>query len=160
MYIVACNIVLYIFGPTARWCPMSNHFLTRWVPGYWDWLRYPELPSMLVVHHYFPFRISVFFPFPLLHLLLDFIRVSSLRVTYLHPFDRPLTCWWWVSRLGTGSGTRCCGPRGRAWWYTRGSYFGVPIRPHFVPKWSQIDLKSTTCIQTTWLDLAKKTDFW
>jgi len=23
---------------------------------------------------------------------LDFIRVSSLRPTYLHPFDRPFTC--------------------------------------------------------------------
>src|SRR6218665_1296229 len=30
-------------------------------------------------------------PFTLLHLPLDFIRVSSLRQTYLHPFGRPFT---------------------------------------------------------------------
>ena len=53
-------------------------------------------------------------PFTLLHLPLDFIRVSALWQTYLHPFDRPFTCWWWVFRLGTGSYTRCCGLRGGA----------------------------------------------
>ena len=31
------------------------------------------------------------FPLILLHLPLDFIRVSSLRPTYMHPFDRPFT---------------------------------------------------------------------
>src|SRR6218665_1790883 len=31
------------------------------------------------------------FTFTLLHLPLDFIRVSSLRPTYLHPFGRPFT---------------------------------------------------------------------
>src|SRR6218665_3092681 len=51
------------------------------------------------------------FPFPL-HLPLDFIRVSSLRPTYLHPFGRPFTYilfrrvstfqaldWLWYSML-------------------------------------------------------------
>jgi len=62
--------------------------------------------------------VSIPFPFvipsTLLPLLLDFIRVSSLRQTYPHPFGRPFTYSLsrWVSRLGTGSGTRCCGPRG------------------------------------------------
>jgi len=27
-------------------------------------------------------------------MLLDFIRGFSSRPTYLHPFDRPFTCWW------------------------------------------------------------------
>src|SRR6218665_2170196 len=31
------------------------------------------------------------FPFTLLHLPLDFIRISSLRPTYLHPVGRPIT---------------------------------------------------------------------
>jgi len=40
------------------------------------------------------------FPFTL-HLQLDFIRVSPLRPTYLHPFGRPFTysLFRWVSRL-------------------------------------------------------------
>src|SRR6218665_1410405 len=47
------------------------------------------------------------FPFTLLHLPLDFIRVSSLRPTYLHPFGRPIT----YSRLGNFPGL------GLALWY-------------------------------------------
>src|SRR6218665_1420986 len=48
------------------------------------------------------------------YLPLDFNRVSSLRPTYRHPFGRPFTYSLFrsVSRLGTGSGTRCCSPRG------------------------------------------------
>ena len=44
--LVLCCIVL---GPTARWCPMSPHFLTRWVPGYWDWLTYPDILEPLKI---------------------------------------------------------------------------------------------------------------
>src|SRR6218665_1088990 len=53
-------------------------------------------------------------PFTLLHLPLDFIRGFSLQPTYLHPFGRPFTysLFRLVSRLGTCSGTRCCGPGG------------------------------------------------
>src|SRR6218665_4062104 len=53
------------------------------------------------------------FPFTLLRLPLDFIRVSSLRPTSLPPFGRPFTysLFRCVSRLGTGSGIRCCDPR-------------------------------------------------
>src|SRR6218665_2032685 len=52
--------------------------------------------------------------FTLPYLPLDFIRVSSLRPTYLHPFIRPFTysLFRWVCRLGTTCGIRCCGPRG------------------------------------------------
>src|SRR6218665_59485 len=48
------------------------------------------------------------------YLPLDFNRVSSLQPTYRHPFGRPFTYLLFrlVSRLGTGSGTRCFGPRG------------------------------------------------
>src|SRR6218665_3754763 len=59
-------------------------------------------------------------PFPLLsinrcfslHSCIGF--VSSLRPLYLHPFGQPFAYLLFkrVSRLGTGSGTRCCGPRG------------------------------------------------
>src|SRR6218665_3219580 len=44
------------------------------------------------------------------YLPLDLNRVSSLRPTYRHPFGRPFP--YPLSRLGTRSGTRCCGPRG------------------------------------------------
>src|SRR6218665_1755921 len=52
-------------------------------------------------------------PSTLLPLVLDFSRVS-LRPTYPHPFDRPFTYSLFrrISRLGTASDTRCCGPRG------------------------------------------------
>src|SRR6218665_1991347 len=68
--------------------------------------------ARIVVHRpslrlpYFVFSIRSYLP-------LDFIRVS-LRPTYRHPFGRPFTYSLLrrVSRLGTGSGTRCCGPRG------------------------------------------------
>src|SRR6218665_387534 len=48
------------------------------------------------------------------YLPLDFNRLSSLRPTYHHPFGRPSTYSLFrrVSRLGTGSGTRCCGSTG------------------------------------------------
>jgi len=39
---------------------------------------------------------------------------------------------------------------------TRGSYFGVPIRPHLVPNWPQIDLKSATGTQNGLTRLGKK----
>ena len=70
------------------------------------------------VHCLFPIRLPYLgvFPFTLLLLPLDFIRVSSLRPTYLHPFGRFFTYSLvrWVSRLVTGSGTQCCGPIGGA----------------------------------------------
>src|SRR6218665_1850154 len=49
--------------------------------------------SRVGVHHLFPlaFHISGAFSFTFFHLPFDFIRVSSLQPTYLHPFCRPFT---------------------------------------------------------------------
>ena len=109
-------MVWYILGPTARWCPMSNHFLTRWVPRLLVLALVSWATTRVGVHHLFPFtfQISVFLH-SLFRLPLDFICVSSLRLAYQHPFGRPfIYIFKWVSRLGTGSSTRCCGRRGRA----------------------------------------------
>src|SRR6218665_4141699 len=89
---------------------MSLQFLTRW-----DWLRYPGLPPCWYPSP-FPLCLPYLGVFPFtLHLLLHFIRVSSLRPTYrqscTHSIDPSLAD---ISRLGTGSGTRCCCPRGGA----------------------------------------------
>jgi len=109
-------LLFYILGPTARWSPMSPHFLTRWVSRLFGLAQVSWASARVGVHRLFPFRLPYLGVFPFtLHLPLDFIRVSSLRPTYLHPFDRHFTCWWWVSRLRIGSGTRCCGPRSGAW---------------------------------------------
>jgi len=41
-----------------------------------------------------------------------------------------------------------------------GSYFSVPIRPHLVQKWLQVDFKSTACTQNDLRRLGQKaTDF-
>ena len=108
---------LYNPGPTARWSLMSKSPITSSLgefPGYWDWLWNPGLPPMLVSIAFStsPF-ISRCFSFTL-HLPLDFISISTLRPTYLHPFGRPFTCSLFrrVSRLGTDTGIRSCGPRG------------------------------------------------
>src|SRR6218665_1030017 len=71
-------------------CPLASSLGE--FTGYWDWLRYPGLPSVLVsIAFPFAFHISVFFLLPLLHLPLDFIRASSLglRLMYLHPSVDP-----------------------------------------------------------------------
>src|SRR6218665_3017564 len=44
-----------MIGPTARWCPMSPHFLTRRISRLLDWLRYPGLPPVLVSIAFSPF---------------------------------------------------------------------------------------------------------
>ena len=93
----------------------SSHFLTGWVSrllGLMSWA------FARVGVHRLSLRLPYLGVFPFtLHLPLDFIRVSSLRPTYLHPFGRPFTYSLFRrhSRLGTGSGTRCCGPRGGTW---------------------------------------------
>jgi len=64
---------LYNPGFIDRWSPMSNHFLTR-------------CPSL------FPLRLPYLGVFPFtFYLPLDFINISSLRPTYLHPHGRPFT---------------------------------------------------------------------
>jgi len=59
----------------------------------------------------FPLRLSYLgvLPFTLLHLPLDFIRISSLWSTYLLTYS---LSYRRVSRHGTGSSPRRCGPRG------------------------------------------------
>ena len=94
---------------------MSPHFLTRWVSRLLGLALVSWAFARIGVHWLslcLPY-LSVL-PFTLLYLPLDFIHVSSLRPTYLHPFGRPFTysLFRWVSRLGTGSGIRWCGPRG------------------------------------------------
>src|SRR6218665_515833 len=81
--------------------------------GYWDLLRYPGLPPVLVSIAFSPASsISRYFPFTL-PLPLDFISVSSLRLTYvsalvrstLHilPFEVSFQIWdWpWYPMLGS-----------------------------------------------------------
>jgi len=107
--------VLYILGFIARWCPMSPHFFASWAFKLLGLALVSWVTARVGVHRLSPTpSISRCFPFSL-HLPLDFIHVSSLRPTYLHAFDRPFTCWWWISRFGIGSATRCCSPRNGAW---------------------------------------------
>src|SRR6218665_3063150 len=96
--------------PVGVQCPISSSLGE--FPSYWDWLWCPGLSPVLVsIAFPSPFILYVFLS---LFLPLDFNRVSSFRPTYRHPFGRPFpySLFRWVSRLGTGSGTRCCGPRG------------------------------------------------
>ena len=59
-------------------------------PSYWDWLWCPGLSPVLaaialpLAFHTWVFSIRSQLP-------LDFNRVSSLRLTYRHPFGRPFT---------------------------------------------------------------------
>ena len=110
-------ILPLMHGLSARRRPMFLHFLTRWVSMLlrltlvsWAFVRVGFRLSIA-----FPFCLPYLgvFPFTLLHLPLNFIRVPSSRLRYmcLHPsVDPPFTLFRWVFRLGTGSGTRCCGP--------------------------------------------------
>src|SRR6218665_1851698 len=99
--------------PVGVQCPISSS--VGEFPSYLDWLWCPGLSTVLVSIA-FPFAFHTWcFPFTLLHLPLDFIRVSSLRPTYRHPFGRPFTYFlreFTLYRLGTGFDTRCCGSRG------------------------------------------------
>src|SRR6218665_3995051 len=67
--------------PVGVQCPITSSLCE--FPGYWDWLRYPGLPPVLVS---IAFSLCLpylgVFPFTL-HLPLDFISVSSLLPTYL-----------------------------------------------------------------------------
>ena len=49
-----CIFILYILGPTARWCPMSPHFLTRSVSRLMGLAQVPGLPPVLVSIAFFP----------------------------------------------------------------------------------------------------------
>src|SRR6218665_328842 len=63
------NVHPLLHGLSARRCPMSPHFLTRW-------LWYPGLSPVLVSNACpFAFHIWVFFSFTLIRLPVDFIRL-------------------------------------------------------------------------------------
>src|SRR6218665_979752 len=86
------RVILYILGPTAIWYPMSPHFFTSFqaigtgsgIQGYRPCWCPSTFPPRLPYLGVFPFT---------LHLSLDFIRVSYLRPTYLHPSDRSFSAF-------------------------------------------------------------------
>ena len=80
----------FLHGLSACRCPMSNHFLTRWVFRLLGWLWYPRL-SPVLRSIAFSLRLPYLdvFPFTLLHLPLNFTHVSSLWLMYLHPSVDP-----------------------------------------------------------------------
>jgi len=114
-----------LHGLSARRCLMSPHFLTGWTSRLlglalvsWAFVRVAWRPSSFPLPS-IPW--CVLHSLSILHLTLNFIRVSSLRLMYMHSMvDPSLTHFFrWVFRIGTGSGTRCRGPRG-----------GVEVRVH------------------------------
>src|SRR6218665_3832819 len=80
------SIHLLLHGLSARRCPMSPHFLTRRVSRLLGLAMVSWAFTLVGVH-----RLSLHlpylgvFPFTLLHLPLNLICVSSLRLMYLHP---------------------------------------------------------------------------
>ena len=106
-------IIIIIRRLNARRSPISHLFLTRWVSQLLGLALVSWTFARIGVH-----RLSLRLPYLVCSirsfLPLDFNRVSSLRPTDRHPFGRPFiySLFRWVSRLGSGSGTRCCGPRG------------------------------------------------
>ena len=101
-------IIVFLLYSVYHW---AHSPLVSNVPSLPHWVSFQAIGSDILDNRPcwcpspFPFRLLYLGVFPFtLHLPLDIIRVSSLRPTYLHPFDRTFTCWWLVSRLGTGSG--------------------------------------------------------
>ena len=82
------SIHSFLHGLSARRCPMSPHFLTRWVSRLLGLALVSWVFARVGVHHlslHLP-HLGVFHSLScVLHLPLNFIRVSSLRQMYLHP---------------------------------------------------------------------------
>ena len=72
-------------------CPLT--FSLGEFPGYLGLALISWATTRVGVHRLFPFPFNnlVSFSFTLLHLPLDYISISSLRLTYLHPFGRCFT---------------------------------------------------------------------
>ena len=80
-----------IHGLSGRWCPLSPHFLTGSV-FMLSGLALVFWAFASVGVHRLALRLPYLGVVPFtLHLPLNFIRVSSLRPMYLHPFGRPFT---------------------------------------------------------------------
>ena len=107
-------------------------------PGYLDWFWYPGLSPMSVS---IAFRISVFFHslFFSWHWISFVFHLYDWCICTNHPSACPslllllllvltgrlhLLTFRWVSRLGAGSGTLCCGPR-------RGAGVNMKQKSHF-----------------------------
>src|SRR6218665_1763777 len=72
-------------APFGVQCPLTSS-----LGEFLGWLWYPGLPPVLVSNAFpFAFPYLGVFPFPLLHLPFNFIRVSSLRLMYLQPSVDP-----------------------------------------------------------------------
>jgi len=103
-----------IHGLSACRCPFSSSLGE--FPDYWDWLWCPELS---------PVWVSIAFSLRLLYLgVFPFTSFTCHWISFVFLFYDWCICTyrttlhlrtcWWVSRLGTISGTRYCGPRGGA----------------------------------------------
>ena len=106
------------FPRLIQWSAFGIHTLIQWFvagkfPGYWNWLWCPGLSPVLVFIA-FSLRLPYhkIFPFTLLHLTLCFFFTTDVSAPIGRPFTYSL--FRWVFRLGTGSGTWCCGLRGGA----------------------------------------------
>src|SRR6218665_2198147 len=82
-----CHFVRTILS--VPFCPLPFCPRTGEFPGCWDWLWCPGLSPLLVSLAFSSAFHTLCFPFNLLHLPLDFIRVSPLWPMYRHPFGRP-----------------------------------------------------------------------
>ena len=98
--------------PVGVQCPISSSLGE--FPSYWDGLALVSWAFARIGVHRPSLRLPYLMCSVRSYLPLDFNRVTSLRPTYRHSFGRPSTysLFRWVSRLGTGSGTRCCGSTG------------------------------------------------
>src|SRR6218665_1642620 len=98
--------------PVGVQCPISSSLGE--FPSYWDWLWRPGL-SPVLVSIALPFAFHTwYFPFALICHWISFVFLLYGRRIATHSVDPSLTHFLGeFPGLGsTGSGTRCCGPRG------------------------------------------------
>ena len=78
-----------IHGLSARWCPMSPHFLTRWVSRLLGWLWYPGLlPVLVSIAFPFAFHVSGF-----LHSLFFFFLGNRPMLQCIILSNTMFLCW-------------------------------------------------------------------
>jgi len=127
--------------PVGVQCPLT--FSLCEFPDYQDWLWYPGLSPMLVFIA-FPFAfhisrcLSTHSSSPVIEFHLCFFFTTDVSAPIGRPFTYSLIRR--VSRLGTGSGTQCCGPRGGAGVHMKQkSHFKFLPWPGFEPRTLQSD---------------------